>query len=113
VSEHARLPVLVPARDVKRLGEHLADALAPVLLALGVPALAVRHELTEMREVVIAPTNSRSVLGSLNDFAHAVKWRLSEEPDADLIAVALWLSETPILALGGQSPDQLTRALLG
>ena len=74
--------------------------------------MPVRRELNEMRESVFKPTNSRSVLGSVNDFAKAVKWRLYEEPDADLVALALWLSETPILPLGGRSPDELTRERL-
>ena len=112
VSECSRLPVLLPARDVRHIAQHLADALALVLQALGVSSFAIRRELEEMRESVIASTNNRSVLGSVNDFAKAAKWRLHEEPDADLIAVALWLSETPILALGGDSPDVLTRGLL-
>lgn len=112
VSARSRLPVLLPARDVKHIAEHLARVLATPLPALGVPALAIRRELAEMDESVIASTNNRSVLGSVNDFAKAAKWRLSEEPDTDLIAMALWLSETPILALGGSSPEVLTRGLL-
>ena len=69
-------------------------------------------ELAEMRETTFAATVSRSVLGSVNDFSKTVRWRLHEEPDADLIAVALWLAETPILVLDGQSPNVLTPALL-
>jgi len=112
VSEHSRLPILLHARDVQRIADHLAGALADVLLGLGVAAPTVRRELAEMRESVYKPTNSRSVLGTINDFAKSVRWRLYEEPNADLIAVALWLSETPILALGGKSPDVLARQRL-
>lgn len=97
---------------MKHIAGHLVGALATLLPALGVSALAVRRELAEMDESVIATTNNRSVLGPVNDFAKTARWRLSEEPDADLIAVALWLSETPILALGGSSPEVLTRGLL-
>jgi hypothetical protein len=97
---------------VKRVADHLAAALGDMLLALGVTDSTVRRELTEMRESVFKPTNSRSVLGSVNDFAKSVKWRLYEEPDADLISVALWLSETPILSLGGKAPDVMTRERL-
>jgi len=100
VSEHSRLPVLLPARDVKGVADHLAAALDDILLALGVAEPAVRRELIEMREAAFKPTNSRSVLGSVNDFAKSAQWRLYEEPDAELIAVTLWLSRTPILSLG-------------
>ena len=112
VSERSRLPILLPGRDVKHVGSHLVDALTHVLLSLDVPALVVRRELGEMREAVIAGTNNRSVLGSMNDFVFAVRWHLYDEPDADLLAVSLRLSETPILALGGKSPDLLTREIL-
>ena len=66
-----------------------------------------------MRETCVCPTNNRSVLGSLNDFSRHIKWRLYEEPEADLVEVSLWLSQTPIIIpFGGDSPQQLTRGLL-
>jgi hypothetical protein len=66
-----------------------------------------------MRDTRIAPTNNRSVLASLNDFSRHIKWRLYEEPDADLVTISRWLSETPIITpLGGDSPKELTRRLL-
>ncbi len=112
VSERSRLPVVVPARRVKQLGEHLPSILEEVLKTLGLPASAIRREVEEMRDNVVAPTNSRSVLGTLNEFAFMLQDRLREEPDADLVAVAAWLSETPITALGDFFPDLQTRALL-
>ena len=66
-----------------------------------------------MRESCVCPTNNRSVLGSLNDFSRQIKWRLYEEPDADLIELSLRLSVTPIMIpFGGDSPQELTRRLL-
>ena len=53
------------------------------------------------------------LIGSLNDFSRQIKWRLYEEPDADLIELSLGLSETPIMIpFGGDSPQELTRRLL-
>ena len=112
VSERSRLPILFPARDVKHIRSHLVDALAHVLLSLDVPALVVRRELGEMREAVIARTNNRSVLGSMNDFVFAARWHLHDEPNADLRAVSLRLSETPMMPFGGKAPELLTRELL-
>lgn len=112
VSERSRLPVVFPARRVKQLGAHLPDILEEVLATLGLPASAIRREVEEMRDYAVAPTNSRSVLGTLNEFAFMLQDRLHEEPDADLVAVAAWLSETPITALGDFFPDLQTRALL-
>ena len=87
--------------------------LEPVLKRLHVPAKAIAHEISEMREACICPTNNRSVLGSVNDFSRHIKWRLYDEPDADLVDVSVWLSETPIIIpFGGDSPEELTRRLL-
>ena len=112
VSERSRLPVVLPARDVKHVGRHLTDALAHVLLALEVPALAVRRELQEMRDLTISRTNSRSVLGTMNDFVFAAKCHLDDEPGAELLAVSLWLSRTPMQPFHGKAPDVLTREVL-
>jgi hypothetical protein len=86
---------------------------APILGRLQISPKAIQRELSEMRETCIAPTNNRSVLGSLNDFARQIKWWLYEEPDADLTEISLRLSATPIIIpFGGDSPKQLTRRLL-
>jgi hypothetical protein len=74
ISEHSRLPVLLPARDVKHLAQHLPAALERVLLGLGIPAPALYRELGEMRTALIGTTNNRSLLGTLNDFGFLLKW---------------------------------------
>ncbi len=107
LSERTRLPIVLPARDVKRLGEHLAAALPPVLRAIGVPDSAIQREVAEMRETVFAPTNSRSIVGTLTEFAWPVRWRVQENPDVDLTALSVELSDTPILALD-DFPDRMT-----
>ena len=113
VSEHARLPVIVPGRDLKNLARNFPGALAPVLHALGVPGAAAEREVEATREAAIAPTNNRSLLGTLNDFSQALRYRLWDEADADLVEVALWLSRTPVGPLGYDAPDRVTRRLLG
>jgi len=112
VSERSRLPVIVRARGVAELGSRLIDALTPVLEGLGLPDDAIRHETGEMREWVFAPTNNRSVVGSLNDFSKMLAWHISREHDADLTDLALKMSETPILALD-DFVDKMTIAAFG
>ncbi len=113
VSERSRLPVIMPGRDLKNLARNFPGALAEVLQALGVPRAAMRREVEASSEGVIAVTNSRSHLGTLNEFSQALRYRLWEEPDAELVEIALWLAETPVGPLGGESPDRLTPRLLG
>lgn len=113
VSEHSRLPVLMPARDVKNLARNFPEALAQVLHALGVPSAVAEREVEATREAVVAVTNSRSVLGTLNDFSHALSYHLWDKPDANLVEIALLLSRTPVSPLGFDAPDRVTRRLLG
>jgi hypothetical protein len=113
VSEHSRLPVIMPGRDLKNLARNFPGALAEVLQALGVPGALMEREVEASAEAVIAVTNSRSHLGTLNDFSQTLRYHLWGEPHADLVEVALWLSRTPVGPLGPRMPDQVTRALLG
>ena len=111
VADRTRLPILLPARGLKSIRVPLVDALAHVLLSLNVAALSVRRELAEMRDGAFAPTNNRSVLGTMNDFSNATWCRYHDEPDADPLAVSLWLAETPMQPFRGKAADQLTREL--
>lgn len=113
VSEHSRLPVIMPGRDLKNLARNFPGALAQVLHGLGVSGAVVEREVEATREAAIAMTNSRSLLGTLNDFSQALRYRLWDEADADLVEVALWLSRTPVGPLSYDAPDRVTRRLLG
>ena len=113
ISEHSRLPVVMPGRDVKHLAENFPDALARVLLGLGIEASAAEREVEATRQAVIAETNNRSLLGTLNDFSHMLKWQLHDNPDPDLTVEAVRLSETPVGPLGQGWPDEVTFRLLG
>jgi len=112
VSQRSRLPVLMPGRDLKQLAHNFPDALAAVLLALGLPRQGVVAELAEARTAVIAGTRSRSLLGTLSDFSLLLKAYLAERPGADLTVAALWLSRTPVGPLAHETPERVTRRLL-
>lgn len=111
MSERSRLPVLMPARDLKRLPETFSKALAAVLIELDVPATHLVPELDAAADVVVAKTNSRSHLGSLNEFAQMLMWR--REPLVDLLGESVELSRTPVGPLGPGWPDEVTLRLLG
>jgi hypothetical protein len=109
VSERTLLPVVVPARPVGALLECVAGGLAAVLEGIGVDDVAIATEVGHMREVAVARTASRRVLGSMNDFA----FNLGAHPRelSDLTAMALWLARTPCGPIAMESPDRLTRQL--
>jgi hypothetical protein len=111
VSGVTLLPVLVEAVPYKTMTSRFIDAMREVLRALGVGDAQVAAEVEAMREVVVAPTNDRRVLGSMNDFAWMMQGYIEHEPS--LLHVALKLSEAPCSPLGMNNPREATRALFG
>jgi len=113
ISEHSRLPVILPGRDVKHLASNFPDALARVFLGLGIETPAAEREVEAAREAVIGVTDNRSLLGTLNDFSFMLQWQLPGRPNVDLLQAALELSHTPVRPLGRAGfPDRVTRKLL-
>jgi hypothetical protein len=113
ISTASRLPVLLPARGLGDVAVLLRAAVAEVLGALGVPLVLVEAEIEAMNDVLVAPTRDRSMLGSLNDFVFGAKCRLDDEPGTELLAMAVWLSQTPVGPMGYEAPDNATRRLFG
>jgi hypothetical protein len=112
ICEHSRLPVLMPGRDLRRLPQNFPGALSEVLFGLGVPSGAVCLEVEAASSAVLAPTNNRSLLGTLNDFSYMVSYRLARQ-ETDLVQEALWLSGTPVRPLGPDRPRDIVHRLLG
>jgi hypothetical protein len=112
ISQHSRLPVLMPGRDLRRLPQNFSGALSEVLFGLGVPAEAVSLEVEAASSAVLAPTNNRSLLGTLNDFSYMVSDMLAR-PDTDLVQAALWLSGTPVRPLGPDRPRDIVHRVFG
>jgi len=108
ISEKTLLPVVVPARDLHSLGARLAAATGEVLRGLGVAEALVKAEVDRMTPVVFAPTKSRVVLGSLNEFAWLLQGQLN--PGRSLLDVSLELSQTPCGPIK-DFPDRVTVAL--
>ena len=111
VSERSRLPVVLPARELRTMTTRFPDAACRIFEDLGVSASVIALERAAMKDVAFGKTVDRRVIGSLNDFAHAVKWALQDASDPSLHALSLRLAETPILPLN-DFPDRMTRRLL-
>jgi hypothetical protein len=68
-----------------------------------------------MQTISIAKTNSRSVLGSLNEYEWMLRCRWESEPHAgpaDLRMLSFWLSDTVTSALPDLSPGVAAMRLL-
>ena len=97
VSATSLLPILVPARDVRGLPERLPGLVERRLQRYGLDGVVIGAEARVMRDVVVAPTVDRSVVGIMVDFAKAVSWYLEpgQWTDATLPLVEDRLAETP------------------
>jgi hypothetical protein len=115
--ERSLLTVLLPAVDLRKsLVPNLCDATALLLLHLGVDQQRAKREAEAMREVQFGRTQSRSVLGSMNDLSRSLEWYL--EGGIAPIEVMLRFAETPMtgVATKGKShgyPGQVAKTLLG
>src|SRR5262249_32828200 len=69
ISEHSRLPVVIPIREAKRLETIFPDAVCAVLAAVGIADERIADERSRMSEIAFGPTMNRSLLGTLNDYA--------------------------------------------
>jgi hypothetical protein len=113
VSENARVPVVLLARELRTLDQRLPVELGSVLHDLQVSQSAIARELSEMATAKVARTASRSILGTINDFAIALTWALAEKPDISLHQLSLDLCETPVGPLKYEHPGAFARRLFG
>lgn len=109
VSERTLLPVLVPARNAEFPGR-LSHHLGAFLQRLGVPRPAINSEIDEMSPIFVGRTQSRSILGVMNDFGRMATYDLDSASPAD---TSYWLGATPSGPLNYDSPIQRTCASFG
>jgi len=112
VSEHSLLPVLTTARDLRNLEPRFMRGLEEVLSALHVPANAIEREIELMQPLYYGRTNSRSVLGTMNDFIQSLRFCLAEGRPYSLLEWSLWLAHTPCKPLEWRQPETVAPQLL-
>jgi hypothetical protein len=82
------------------------------LTELSIPVLTVQRELAEMEQVRFAKTASRSVLGTMNDYAIPVTWASVDDPGISLHRLSVRLTDTPVGPLKYDRPADVARRLL-
>ncbi len=113
VNESTLLPVLMPLAPAATVLRRFPTALAEVLRAHPVDDAFVEREVAQMSECELAPTKNRSVVGVMNDFAYLAGEYGEARGGYDLLALSLWLSQTPCgpLRARHESPDRELAAL--
>lgn len=102
------LPVLVPLARAKTFLPRFTEAVGEMLMALGIGRQMVMAEMSAMSESVLAGTNDRRALGTMNDFGRMLDFYLDARP---LVEVALHLAEAPCGPLKMGRPRDAARDL--
>jgi len=96
VSESTFLPVFAPLAPASTLALRFPDELAATLRVHGAPESFIAGELCAMDDVVVSRTNSRQILGVLNEFAFVANRIRKLHPEVTPLELALNLAETPV-----------------
>ena len=95
VNERTFVPVFMPLAPAATLLDRAPAAIATILRRHGVDENFIADELEAMRDVRLAPTNNRSVLGVMNGFeSHGAWWFTTGR--IDLEDLSMELAQTPI-----------------
>jgi hypothetical protein len=114
VSEHTPLPVLMPLAPTGTLLDRFPDHLAVVLSAHEIPEPVVAAEVATTRTVRVAATANRSLVGSMNEFAHLAQAHREAQSEPGLLELSVQLATVPCGPLYARhiSPDRELAALL-
>ncbi|HHP7238148.1 DUF6933 domain-containing protein [Longibacter sp.] len=98
-----RISVVVAGRSLNTTVHHLKDRFAGLLTRLGVPDRQRQDACSSLNdEVIVARTNSRSVIGTQTDYGHTLRYlagRASSMDEVDLAEMEDCMARTPIIAL--------------
>lgn len=114
VNARTLLPVFVPFAPAATLLARIPEAIGEVLRRHGVDEAAVTAELDAMEDVRVAPTNDRSVVGVMNEFAFHGDFH-SRIGNLDVEELSIKMAQMPLGPLRGRtgSPDRELAAVFG
>lgn len=108
VSERSLLPVVIPALNSEFPGR-LPTYVRQMLETIGIPVNQATDEADHLREYQIGRTQSRSILGVMNDYQHMTR---HYGKGGSFLDLGVWLAHSPFQPLKN-SPDRETRKLFG
>jgi len=118
-NDHTLYSFLLPGvkkADLKNFRELFLLHLKMNLMKEGFGAEEISKACAEYDEIAVAPTNNRSVLGSMNDLVQHYEFFISRFGDldrADMLAVNMQINRTPMGALKYQYPIEKAYELFG
>jgi hypothetical protein len=114
VNEKTLLPALMPLAPAATVPTRIAQHIATLLAAHGTSPAIIQDELHQMRPCRVARTANRSLVGIMTEFTHLAEVYRDNNPDPDLLHLALRLATTPCgpLYRRNVSPDRELSALI-
>lgn len=114
VNEQTLLPVLLQLAPSATAPSRIGPEIAATLTAHHAPAAIVEGELGQMNDCRFAPTANHSVVGIMNEFAFLADVYRRDDPDFDLLHMAVKVASTPCSPLYRRhaSPDRELQAFL-
>jgi hypothetical protein len=114
VSEQTLLPVLVPLAPAVSVLNRFPAQLGDVLAGSGAADASLEAEVAGSKSVLATTTTSRSVLGSMNEFAFLADQHRHGDRELDLLHLSVLLARTPCGPLFARhvSPDRESLAHL-
>ena len=108
INETTFLSVLVPLAPASTLLRRFPIVVAMTLEAHGVPRSFISAEIDAMQSVGVSKTQSRQLVGVLNELAFQADISRRLESETSELAIAMMLSRTPIGIMGKsyRFPDQ-------
>lgn len=113
VNERTLLPVFMPLAPAATLLERIPDAIESVLRLHGASESFLAAERDAMRDVRVAPTNNRRVLGAMNELAYHGEMAVKLDGFRDLDELSLRLARLILGPLAHGTPRDELAALLG
>ena len=114
VNASTRLAVLIPGRGTRRMLPVFRERVLALFHKISLPMGCIEKEAREMAELQLARTQSRSVLGSMNEMAASI-WLLAEEQNSaeevDWEAAELHFAEWMHGPLGYRYPKEVAAEL--
>ena len=110
ISERTLLPVIVPAKDIQRLPDRIAAAVAEILTEIGIAKEDVDAEISEIQTANFSKTANRRLLGSLNDFIFHLQHGAAMHPELTLRERTLRLARMPCAVIDFAYPSEAALA---
>ena len=112
VSGRSLLPLFVTVKNPSGFASRLGESMRSVLWTLGVPARSIDCELREMSPLVFASTIRSNAGWFVKRTIFQARFAIEQEPEIDLLNLALEIAETPCSPLKYATPRIRTLTLL-